>query len=145
MDKSVATLVAAITFGISMHVSKIADVSDFLLGATMSHIEGVVVGTSSSAALGEISKLVNVEPVLVAGGKTSKVTDDAGFGEHRGLFKLNNAVSGVLGLRFEDADGAARLLLVVHVGDGGGAELGKGGKAGREQSKLHNNKICNYY
>ena len=57
----------AITLVISLHISKIANVSRDASGTSMSIPVWVVVRSCSGASLKQISILVNVEPMQLAG------------------------------------------------------------------------------
>jgi len=76
LDLVVNVLVEAIALSICLNVAQVTNVAHFGHGSTVSLVEGVVVGSSSLAALNEVAVLVHVEPVLLARGQASESTDD---------------------------------------------------------------------
>jgi hypothetical protein len=66
---------------------------------------------------------VNVEAMSVPRGKSCEITGDFCLCEHRSLLESDDTASDLVGLRVKDANSTAGFFLVVHVGDGGGAEL----------------------
>ena len=55
--------ISGISFSISYNVSKITDVPNFTLWASMKLIKWVVMWTGSLASLGQVSELMNMEAV----------------------------------------------------------------------------------
>ena len=55
-----------IAIGISLHISKITNMTDDIFGASMGNAVRVIVGTGSDTSLGQVTILMDMEAVLVS-------------------------------------------------------------------------------
>merc|ERR1740117_2416986 len=71
---------------------------------------GVVVRTGSGASLEQVSKTVNVEPMLVVGSQPGEVSSNVGLRHGIGLLEVDNAFGNFVGLGIHNAYGFVGFL-----------------------------------
>ena len=98
--------ISGISFSISYNVSKITDVPNFTLWASMKLIKWVVMWTGSLASLSQVSELMNMEAVQ-SFCEALESAADFGLGVEVGLLKVDDARGSLIWLWVEHADGLA--------------------------------------
>jgi hypothetical protein len=75
---------------VSLNVAKVTDMADLILRSTVGLAKGVKVGAGRSAAIGVVTKLVNVETTESIGIVALDIPRDGGRGLSRSLLKSND-------------------------------------------------------
>ncbi len=91
-------VVSSVTLSISLHISKISNVSSHSLGASMSVSKRIVVRARSSASLKKVSILMNVEAVLLSWSEACELSIDLAKSRSASLAEMHNTLGDLIGL-----------------------------------------------
>lgn len=103
LDKRVGDGTLGVTLSIGLDVTQVTNVTGLIRRRAVSLVEGVEVRTGRGAAVGVVTKGVDVEATLCVGVVAGDVVGDGGRGTLRGLLEDDGA--GDLGVSSEDSDG----------------------------------------
>ena len=98
LNQFVFVFIDSCTIRICLHVSQVSYVSDLISWAAMRLAERIVMLSSSQASVRQVTKLVNVEPVLVIRFETAEVSSNFGGSELAFLLKLDNSFASLVWL-----------------------------------------------
>lgn len=111
LDKRVGDGTLGVTLSIGLDVTQVTNVTGLIRRRAVSLVEGVEVRTGRGAAVGVVTKGVDVEATLCVGVVAGDVVGDGGRGTLRGLLEDDGA--GDLGVSSEDSDCNAGLARCV--------------------------------